>query len=192
MSSSGSSSRAASASRSAGLSCSASVPSANVAQSRTAGSGSADSAISAASAVLARAAAERERDRLADAVVGVGALLEQPVLAVRRAEVAERAGDRGEHARVLLARGHRAQRRLLLGRQRRGGRAELAEHVRGELAHRGLGVGAQLHHRVAAPRGVPRAASAQTCGCHSSSSSTHSARAAASTSVRSRSGSAGS
>ena len=146
--SSGSSMRAASASRNSGSSASASVPSANVAQSRTSSSASPESAIRAwrtsspGRPPSANATASRTS---ASGSVDAG---EQPVDAVWVAEVAERAGDRGQHLRVLLVLGERAQRGLLLGRVRRLAVAQLAEDERGELAVRRRRFGAEHDHRL--------------------------------------------
>ena len=161
VSSSGSSSRAASASRSAGLSRSASVPRANVAQSRTGRRGVGGEADQRVDGVVGLAAAERERDRLADLGVLVVAQAQHPVVAVRLAEVAEGVGDRGDHLRVVLALGHVQQRLgLLLGERADLPRAELAEDEGGELARARVVVGAERLHRlehVAARAGGQRA-----------------------------------
>ena len=93
--------------------------------------------------------------------VRVAAQRSSQSLAVRRAEVAERAGDRGQDVGVLLARRHRAQRRPPLGRERcapacRAGRARTRRRSRA-AGRRGP---RQLDHRVehlAAPRRGERA-----------------------------------
>ena len=107
----------------------------------------------------------------------VGALGEQPGLAVRRAEVAEGARDRRQDLGVGLALGHRAQRGVLLARAApaRRSRAARARRRRARAPPARRRRSARPSRR--APPGVPRAASAHTCGCHSSSRSAHSARA---------------
>ena len=96
-------SRAASASRSVGVSSGDSVPSANVAQSRMPGSGSLGELDQRVEHALVVAAGQRVGGALAHPRVRMAAQPQQRLDPVRRAEVAERAGDRGQHLGVVLA-----------------------------------------------------------------------------------------
>ena len=110
---------------------------------------SAESSISAARTSSPGAAAERERDRLAD--------VRRPRARAGRAARPGRAARRGGRRRTRSPTGPRGRPRARPSRSaRRPARsgsagaavAELAEHVGGELARRRLGLGAQLDHRV--------------------------------------------
>ena len=83
---------------------------------------------------LVVAARQRVGRALADARVRVAAQPQQRLDPVRRAEVAERARDRRQHLRVLLARLELLERGGALGRERPLRHAELAEHVGGDGA----------------------------------------------------------
>ena len=160
--SSGSSSRAASASRSVGVSSGDSVPSANVAQSRMLGSGSRGQLDERLEHALVVAAGQRVGRALAHPRVVVAAQPQQRLGPVVRAEVAERARDRGEHLRVVLALRVRLERRGALGRERALRDAELAEHVGADRAGARVVAAEQLPRRRRAPPGR-RATPAPPC-----------------------------
>ena len=168
------------------------VPSANVAQSRTSVLVVARERDQRVQRLLPLAPAQRERHRLADQRVRSSARREQPVVAAP-AEMAERAGDRGQRRWVLLARGEGAQ-----GGSCSAGRAgvlsELAEDVGGELAPpaRGSAPSSTIASRTSRCRGRParrRAAAIRRGSRHSACGALERSRGARDRAARGRSGS---